>query len=162
MPIGLEVLTVVLVAIAMALSLAHALERPGKMRLDRDQYLAVQPIYYPGFTIGGAAEPLGTIALIVLLALTPSGTTRFWLIAGALAALAAMQAIFWTMTQPANRYWLKAQPLGGSAKRFFDIGAAREESDDWTAMRDRWERSHVLRAIAAMAAFVMLVVAVAM
>ena len=40
----------------MALALAHALERPGKMRLSKE--LAIQPIYYPGFTFGGTAEPM--------------------------------------------------------------------------------------------------------
>jgi hypothetical protein len=40
----------------MALSLAHALEVPGKLRLNKEQYLAVQTIYYPGFTLGGIAE----------------------------------------------------------------------------------------------------------
>ena len=37
-----------LVALAAALSIAHALERPGKMRLDEATYRAVQKIYYPG------------------------------------------------------------------------------------------------------------------
>ncbi len=73
-----------------------------------------------------------------------------------------MQAIFWTLTQPVNRHWLEAQELGGSAKRFFDTSAAPEPAGDWTEMRDRWERSHELRAIAAMTAFVLLVVAVAL
>jgi hypothetical protein len=57
----LQVLTVILVAVAFALSLAHALELPGKMRLDKETYYAVQPIYYPGFTIGGISEPVGII-----------------------------------------------------------------------------------------------------
>ncbi|MGH6841047.1 MAG: DUF1772 domain-containing protein, partial [Methylocella sp.] len=58
---ALHVLTVMLVAIAMALALAHALELPGKLRLSKEQYLAIQRIYYPGFTIGGAAEPLALL-----------------------------------------------------------------------------------------------------
>ncbi|CAN5853005.1 hypothetical protein BH20PSE1_BH20PSE1_12420 [soil metagenome] len=58
----LQVLTVILVAVAMALALAHALELPGKMRLDKETYYAMQPIYYPGFTIGGGiGEAGGTI-----------------------------------------------------------------------------------------------------
>ncbi|MGQ0445171.1 MAG: hypothetical protein ACT4O2_08630 [Beijerinckiaceae bacterium] len=61
----------------MALSLAHALEYPGKFRLPRETYLAVQTIYYPGFTIGGAAEPLAIAALAGLLAMTAVGTTQF-------------------------------------------------------------------------------------
>jgi hypothetical protein len=57
-----QVVCLLLVAVAMALSLAHALEHPGKMRLGKDDYLRVQEIYYPGFTIGGVAEPAGVIA----------------------------------------------------------------------------------------------------
>jgi hypothetical protein len=57
----LQVLTVLFVAVAMALTLAHALELPGKMRLTKEIYFAMQPIYYPGFTIGGFAEPASLI-----------------------------------------------------------------------------------------------------
>ena len=52
----LHILTVILVAIAMALSLAHVPELPGKLRLDRDTYLKVQTIYYPGFTLAASAN----------------------------------------------------------------------------------------------------------
>ncbi|HET7883004.1 MAG TPA: hypothetical protein VFL55_19120 [Acetobacteraceae bacterium] len=45
----------------MALSLAHALEVPGKLRLPRETYIAVQQISYPGFTIGGAFGESGAI-----------------------------------------------------------------------------------------------------
>jgi hypothetical protein len=63
----LQVLTVVFVAFAMAPALAHAFELPGKMRLAKDQYFAVQRIYYPGFTIAGIDEPAGFISTIALL-----------------------------------------------------------------------------------------------
>jgi hypothetical protein len=53
----LKIVTVLLVAVAMDMVLAHALELPGKLRLPKDQYLAVQAIYYPGFRFGGVAEP---------------------------------------------------------------------------------------------------------
>ena len=66
MYIALQVLTVMLAAITMALSLAHALELPGKLRLSQEQYLAVQPIYYPGLVIGGIAEPAGILAALAL------------------------------------------------------------------------------------------------
>src|ERR687895_1371780 len=72
----IQVVTVFLVAVAMSLSLAHALELPGKMRLDKDTYLAVQDIYYPGFTYGGLGEGLGMVATLVLLLLTPSDSAR--------------------------------------------------------------------------------------
>ena len=78
----LQVLALVLVAVAMALALAHALELPGKLRVSKDTYLAIQPIYYPGFTIGGISEPLGLILLLILMIKTPIATAAFWLTLG--------------------------------------------------------------------------------
>ena len=43
----LQILSVMFAAFTMAQMLAHALEFPGKRRLDRDTYLKVQAIYYP-------------------------------------------------------------------------------------------------------------------
>jgi hypothetical protein len=74
----LQVLTVVLVA--MALALAPALELPGKVRPDKETYYGMRSIYYPGFAIGGGiGEAGGTISTIVLVFLTPSGRADFWL-----------------------------------------------------------------------------------
>jgi hypothetical protein len=70
-----------LVVLTVATSLAHALELPGKMRLSREQYLAVQAIYYPGFTYAGLAEPLSIVALAVLLLLSHGLAASFWLVA---------------------------------------------------------------------------------
>ena len=68
-----QVVTVLVVAVAMALSLAHALELPGKMRLSKEAYYTVQPIYYPGFTCAGFAEPAGIVLTILLLFMTALG-----------------------------------------------------------------------------------------
>jgi hypothetical protein len=76
MLLTLRVATVFLVSVAMALCLAHALELPGKLRLDKQAYLTVQPIYYPGFTVGGLSEILGILATVALLFLTSSGAVR--------------------------------------------------------------------------------------
>lgn len=54
----LQVVSVIFVVLAMVPALAHALELPGKMRLSKDAYFAVQPIYFPGFTIMGLSEPV--------------------------------------------------------------------------------------------------------
>jgi hypothetical protein len=62
MYVAFEVLTVMLAAVTMSLALAHALELPGKLRLNKEQYLAVQSIYYPGLTVGGIAEFRSIIA----------------------------------------------------------------------------------------------------
>jgi hypothetical protein len=159
-----EIVTVLVIAIAMALSLAHALEAPGKMRLSREHYLAAQTIYYPGFTWGGVSEPLGFVLLAILAFLTPIATAQFWLIVGAAASLAAMQAVFWSMTQPINRRWLKDVELSRAGNAFFEVGAspaAADQDTDWTLLRDRWERSHLIRAGLGGLAFVLLITAVA-
>jgi len=134
-----QVLTVILVAVAMALSLAHALELPGKMRLDKETYYAMQRIYYPGFTIGGGiGEAGGTISTIILLILTPLGSTDFWLTLVALLGLIGMQAVYWLFTHPVN----ESRP------------------PDWTELRDRWEYSHVARAGFALLGLIALIIAI--
>lgn len=148
----------------MSLSLAHALELPGKLRLSKEQYLEVQPIYYPGFTIGGIAEPAGLLVLFVLLFYLPAGSTAFWLTTGALVALTAMHAAYWLLTHPVNNFWLKEFQLKGLGARFFRVGTANREGDtqaDWTALRDRWEYSHVLRAVLGFISLALLATAVA-
>jgi hypothetical protein len=104
MYVALQVLTIMLAAITIALSLAHALELPRKLRLNKEQYFAVQPIYYPGFTIDGFAEVGVIFAALMLLFMTPSEAPEFWLVACALTAFIAVQFIFWGMTQPVNRF----------------------------------------------------------
>ena len=147
------------VAVVMAQALAHALEMPGKMRLGREQYYTVQTIYYPGFTWGGAAEPLAIIATAAILLVEPEQVDRFWLAAGALVALVITHALFWVVVQPVNRQWLASTKLSGTADRFFHAGPGVAASDDWTRLRDRWEQGHLARAVTATAAFVMLLVA---
>ena len=154
----LQTLTILLAAIGMALSLAHALEFPGKRRLDRESYLKVQAIYYPGFTIGGAFDPLAMIAAFALLLFTPLGTTSFWLTATAFAGLVLAHAIYWVVIHPVNKVWLKDEKLDRAGGRFFAAGGATGEGD-WRALRDRWEWSHVMRAVLEMSSLVALVVA---
>ncbi len=161
----LQIATTFLVSVAFGLALAHALEMPGKMRLDEETYLAVQTIYYPGFTIGGASEPLAIVAILVLLLLVPVGTPAFWLTVTAMVTLSAMQSLFWVITQPVNRYWLRSQQLKGLGAKFFSVDAKRrptegeDDSRDWKEMRDRWEYSHLVRAILSGIALVALLVA---
>jgi hypothetical protein len=155
---ALEIAALLLVAMAWAFAFAHAAEYPGKMRLDRDAYLSVQSIYYPGFTIGGASEPLSALALAALLALMPAKSAVFPWIALALAATLVTHVVFWLVTQPVNRIWAKGIGLGGAGRRFFSTGAAAPEID-WTRLRDRWEYSHLGRALLMTVALVALVVA---
>jgi hypothetical protein len=73
----LQPFSLIIVVLAMVPALAHALELPGKLRLGRDAYFAVQPIYYPGFTIAGLAEPVAIVLILVLLLATPRGMPEF-------------------------------------------------------------------------------------
>jgi hypothetical protein len=155
----LQIVALLLVATAWAFALAHAAEMPGKMRLDRERYFAVQTIYYPGFTIGGASEPLAAIALAALLARTPSGAGAFWLTAIALITCVAVHAVFWLVTQPVNRIWARDLKLGTAGARFFATGAMADEGD-WKALRDRWEHSHLVRAVLMTGALVALAIAI--
>ena len=164
---ALQVLAVLLVSIAMALSLAHALELPGKLRLPREAYIAAQPIYYPGFAIGGfVGEFGGIVATLLLLVATPSGTTAFWLTLTALVALLAEHAVYWVLTHPVNAIWLRGKQVArahGGFFKFDPVGRGRAVGlprVNWTALRDRWEYSHVVRAALALAALILLVIAV--
>lgn len=103
----LSVLAVLLVAVTMGLALAHALEFPGKLRLDEQTYRAVQAIYYPGFTFGGMVGEAGALLLLpVLLFMLPFGPDRFWWTAVAFVCLSAGHATYWLITHPVNSVWL--------------------------------------------------------
>jgi hypothetical protein len=156
---ALQIASLLLIAVAWALAFAHAAEYPGKMRLERNDYYAAQTIYYPGFTLGGASEPLAIAALAALLAFGPLDGADFWLAGLALVATVATQAIFWLATQPVNRIWARELKLGKAGERFF-APDARSMSGDWTELRDRWETSHLARAALMSVALIALVVAV--
>lgn len=168
MPETLQILTVILVATVVTTTLAHALELPGKMRLSQEEYRAVQPIYYPGFTIAGAAEPLGILALLLLLFFT-TGAAAFWLTLGAFLGLLVTHLLYWILTHPVNSFWLADVELKGMGAGFFGadpLGRGKAGTPgvapDWTALRDRWEYSHVARAVCALLSLVLLVTAVAL
>lgn len=168
MLLTLQVTSVLLASVAMALALAHALELPGKLRLDKDAYLMVQKIYYPGFTVGGFGEVLGLLAIAGLLVVTPSQNAAFgWTLAG-FGALLAMYGTYWILTHPVNKFWLKDHEMKGLGSGFFGISpesrgrTSDSEGDDWKRYRNRWELSHIVRAAFAMFSLILLVVAIAL
>lgn len=142
----LTVFSLLLVAVTMATSLAHALEWPGKRRLDEAAYKTTQAIYYPGFTFGGLfGEFGGMVSLAVLVYLTPAGTSRFWWTAGALLLMLAAHTVYWLMTHPINNFWVKDVATSEIGSAFFSTFAGTH-TGDWTELRDAWERSHAVRA----------------
>jgi hypothetical protein len=152
------IVTLLLVAITMALSLAHALELPGKLRLKEATYKSVQTIYYPGFTIGGFAEIGGIVALAILLYLTPYPGARFWWTLAALVFLVAEHAVYWLVTHPVNNFWVQDVAVSKPAATFFSM-LRRKQSGDWTDLRDVWEASHIARAGLAMLSLISIAVA---
>jgi Domain of unknown function (DUF1772) len=160
----LQIVTATLVAIAMALALAHALELPGKLRLTEQTYRAVQTIYYPGFSLGGLAEPLGLISLLGLVFLTPRSSAAFWLTLASFVALAAMHGVYWLLTHPVNNFWVGGVDMSKAAARFFGARGmdARDGAPDWRDLRDQWEYSHIVRAVLGLASQILLVTAIAL
>jgi hypothetical protein len=158
----LQILTVILVAVTMALALAHALELPGKMRLTQETYYTTQPIYYPGFTIGGISEPISILLTATLLFLMPSGSIRFWLTLVALLGLLGMQAISWLFIHPVNQFWLENKKLSSAGSSFFSFGVKQKGArpTNWTELRNRWEYSHVVRAAFALVCLTALVITI--
>jgi hypothetical protein len=156
-----QIAAIVLTALAMAPALAHAFEFPGKKRLDRDAYVVVQGIFYPGFTLLGLSEPAAMIATLVLLIVTPKHTLPFLLTALALVCLLGMHAVYWAFTHATNRYWLATAEatLSTAGSKFFAAGASTRAAD-WTKLRDRWEYSHIARAVLAFLSFVLITLAV--
>jgi hypothetical protein len=155
---AVSILALLLVAVTMGLALAHALELPGKLRLNKDTYVAVQAIYYPGFTIGGLIGELGgLIVLLALLFLTPYGTQRFWWTTAAFAFLVSAHAVYWLVTHPVNNFWVKDIDIAGPGATFFSFLSGK--GGEWTQMRNVWEYSHVARACLAMASLVSMAIA---
>jgi len=158
----LQISSVVLAAVVLTLSLSHALELPGKLRLGKDAYFKTQTIYYPGFTIGGAAEPIAVVATLGLLLVIPYPRSAFWLTFTAFVTLTIAHGIYWVLIHPVNKVWLEDQELVAAGRAFFSaVARGNNASEDWTALRDRWEYSHVARAGLAFVGLVALTMAVA-
>lgn len=159
----LQILTAILIAVAMAMALAHALEFLGKMRLTKETYFAMQPIYYPGFTIGGGiGEFGGLIATLILLFFTPLRSAEFWLTLVALLGLVGMQAVYWLLTHPVNQFWLEGEDLSGFSASFFSFRANQPNEThpaNWTDLRNQWEYSHVIRAGFALVSLIAIIIA---
>ena len=151
--LALKVASEVFVAVAMALALAHALEYPGKMQLDRATYTAIQRIYHPAFSIGGGiGEGLGVILTFALLIVTPGDSEQFNWIAAAFASVLAMQVVYWAVARPVSNFWARPTRLGSATRRFFGLSAAtqtqveKEYEKHWPALQQWWEISHIARA----------------
>jgi hypothetical protein len=102
-----QLLTLLAVAVTIALALAHALELPGKMRLSKEAYYALQPIYYPGFTFAGFAEPFGILFNDPPAIRDSIGGRGFLAYLGGVSwTHRCAGAVYWLFTHPINKFWL--------------------------------------------------------
>src|SRR5437868_2046534 len=82
-------------------------------------------------------------------------------------SLVSMHAVFWFVTQPVNRFWVRGWNLQGAGRRFFSATPVRApanaggEAGQWTKLRNRWEYSHIARALLAIISLISLTVAIA-
>jgi hypothetical protein len=124
---AIEFAAVLTTALAMAPAMAHALELPNKIRMNREDYLNAQRLYR-GWQFVGVAVIAALIATVLLLRTSSRGELFFSLLA--VLSVLATQLVFWVITFPVNRRtrnWTHAP-------------------EDWQALRARWEYSHAASA----------------
>src|SRR4030081_362734 len=131
------------------------------MRLSKENYIFQTTTRV--FSIGGAAEPLSILAMFALLFMMRGAGSQSWFVLVALIALVCVHAIFWVVTQPTNRFWTKSVQLSELGAKFFSPekeGQVKTKMD-WKRLRDRWEYSHLARAVFSIMALITLTIAVA-
>ncbi len=117
----MEIVALLLAAITLTFPLAHAAELPGKLRLNKETYAAVQPIYYPGFTLGALSEPAAIVALVLLLVVVPRGGAAFGWTLAALVSLALMHLVYWVVGPPGEPVLAERSEPGGLKCKFLCI-----------------------------------------
>lgn len=123
--------------LALAPSLAHLLELANKIDLSREDYLTVQQIYRGwsllGFVVFGALLSNLVLTIVNYDSLKPCAfaLTAFVCIVGT-------QAVFWTLTYPANQDTINWTML----------------PENWMSLRRQWEYSHAASAVLNLLAFI--------
>lgn len=137
----LQFAAVMLTAFVLGPTLAHLLELPAKLRLDRPDYLVAQQLYR-GWAFIGIPLYLAMILIGVLaFRLWRAGRNWGWALA-ALGFLIAAQVVFWVWTFPANAATAQWTML----------------PDNWEALRRQWEFSHAAGAACTFLALACLVI----
>jgi hypothetical protein len=129
----LRFVSILCAALALGLTTAHVLERPGKAQLSGEAWLAVQHTFYGGFAVlGGLAEGLGLLTSLGTLVLVRGRRPH-----AALALLGALGFAGMLLS-----YAIGNRPIN-------DLVAAWTPASlppDWTVYRDRWDHAHALSA----------------
>ena len=127
-------LATLLVALILGLAFAHAMEVPGKLRLDGPTWLIVQQNLYIGFGPAAAVmEPLGILFTWILVFMLRGHRSAFRLV-----LLAAVR------TTTGLVVWALVGVTDERAARWMGMPATLPP--DWTACRDQWELGHAIHA----------------
>ena len=136
-------LALLFVALALGPSLPHVHELKNKIGIPREEYLVVQQIYRGwallAFVVVG--EFVSTLALAIAVR---RHENEFAAAFSALLCVVAAQAVFWTLTFPANQATQNWTVL----------------PENWIALRNQWEYSHAAAALLNLTAFCAVLVSV--
>jgi hypothetical protein len=124
----IEFAAVMTTALALVPAMAHVLELPNKIHMQREEYLNAQRLYR-GWQFVGIAVVAALISTILLLR-TSSGQDVVFSSIAVLSVLAT-QVVFWVFTFPVNR----------RTRNWTAVPT------DWQVLRDRWEYSHATSAV---------------
>jgi hypothetical protein len=155
---SLQILAVVLVGVAMALSLAHPLSCPAKCASTKRHIWPFRNLL-PGLHhwrhrgAGGDHRPSGPPCAHALRehALLVDG--------GRLSRTRGHPRNLLVRDAPVNNFWTRDIQLTGIGATFFSLFAA-DITGDWAKLRDVWEYSHLARSVFAMLGLVFLLIAV--
>jgi hypothetical protein len=136
-------LSLLFAALALAPAAAHLLELPNKIGLSREDYLTAQQLYR-GWALLSVVVIGALVFTFAYAVMARKQREPFMLAVSALLCLAGTQAVFWTLTFPANQLTANWTVL----------------PDDWAALRRQWEYSHAASALLNLAALVALILSV--
>ena len=145
---AMHVATVLLVALVMGTTLAHALEMPAKMRVSGSFWVECQHTLYRFFRYIGGPIEVAAVLISAALAYFTFGRATFGasLIASILLIIAFV--VWAVLTERVNRQVAK--------------WTAADIPRDWERWRTRWEYSHLVRFLLHFVAFASSVVATLM
>ncbi len=136
----LQLLALVLAALALVPAGAHLFELPNKIDMPQEQYFIVQQVYR-GWALFGIVLFSNLAVVLALTIALRHQRAAFWLALGAGGCLVGSLLIFFVWTDPQNvatENWTVV-PAG------------------WTGMRLRWEYSHAANAVVTFIGFCALV-----
>ncbi len=125
-----QFLAVILTALAFVPGAAHLMELPAKIDMPEQPYFIVQQIYR-GWAWVGLAIFAALFANLGSAMLAPRQSRQFWLSTAAGLLIAAMLAIFFIWTYPANQ----------ATANWTSV------PEGWERLRAQWEYSHAVNAV---------------